>query len=117
MIKTYLKCYAYLLGLVIFLTLILSIINYFFKLPTTIIKIIIPIISMLISSFILGKNTKEKAYLEGIKFSSIYLIFITIIKLILKTNFNYKTIIIYIAIVLTSLIGSTIGINNKKKTV
>ena len=114
MIKNYLKSYLYLFSSIIILTLILSILNYFFILPSYIIKIIIPIVSMLISSIILGKNTKEKAYLEGTKFSLIYIIFITIIKLILKTNFNFKTIIIYIVLIFTSIIGSTIGINSKK---
>lgn len=115
MLKNYLKCYGYLISLIIIMTLILSIINYFINIPSNIIKIIIPIISLLTSSIILGKNTKEKAYIEGIKFSSIYIIIITILKLILKTDFNFKIIIIYILLIFTSIIGSTIGINIKKK--
>ena len=39
------------------------------------IKVIIPIISILYSSIILGKNSNNKAYLEGIKFALIYIIF------------------------------------------
>ena len=76
---------------------------------------IIPIISIFISSIILGKVTKEKAYLEGLKFSTIYLIIISILKLILKLPFNYKTIIMYLVIIITSIIGLIIGINTKKK--
>ena len=114
MIKNYLKSYAYLFGIIIISTIFLSIINYFIKLPTTTIKIIIPIIAIFISSIILGKNSKEKAYLEGLKFGGIYLIFTTIIKLLIKNNFNYKTIIIYISMILSSIIGSMIGINLKK---
>ncbi len=115
MIKKYLKSYAYLFSIIIILTIILSILNYFIKLPTNIIKIVIPIIAMLISSYMLGKNVKEKAYLEGTKYSAIYLIFITIIKIILKTTWNYKVIIIYFLILFTGIIGATICINNKKK--
>ena len=114
MLKKYLKCYGYLLGIIIILTLILSIVNYFVNLPTGTIKIIIPIISMLIASFILGKDTKEKAYLEGIKVSVIYIIITIILKLVLKTDFNYKVLIIYIVLIITGIIGSTIGINTKK---
>ena len=114
MIKKYLKCYGYLLGIIIILTLLLSITNYFINLPVNTIKIIIPIISILISCIILGKNTKEKAYLEGIKFSCIYIFFTLLIKIVLKAPFNYKTIIICIAIILTSIIGSMIGINSKR---
>lgn len=115
MLKNYLKCYGYLIILITIMTLILSIISYFFNTTSNIIKIIIPILSLLISSIILGKNTKEKAYIEGIKFSLIYIIIITILKFILKTNFNYKVIIIYILMILTSIVGSTIGINLQRK--
>lgn len=114
MLKKYLKCYTYLISLILILTTIFSIINYFLPIKPTIIKIIIPILSILVSSIILGKNTKELAYLEGIKFSIIYLIFLTILKFILKTPFNYKVIIMYLSLIITSIIGSTIGINTKK---
>ena len=115
MLKTYLKSYGYLFGIIIILTIILSIINYFINIPSNTIKIIIPILSLFVSSIILGKNVKTKAYLEGIKFSSLYLIFITILKFILKTEFNYKVIIMYIVLLITSVIGSMIGINIPKK--
>lgn len=114
MFKNYLKSYIYLISSLIILTTLFSIITYLIPIKTTIIKILIPIISILISSFILGKNTKSKAYLEGIKFSLIYLIFTTILKLILKTSFNYKVFIIYLLLTLSSIIGSTIGINTRK---
>ena len=114
MIKKYLKCYGYLFGMIIILTLLLSIINYFVKVPANTISLIIPIISMLVGSFMLGKNTKEKAYLEGIKFSSIYIVLTIIFKLLMKMDFNYKVVIMYIAMLLTSIIGATIGINTKK---
>ena len=115
MLKNYLKSYGYLIGLTIIMTLILSIINNFINTPLNIVKVIISIISILISSIILGRNTKEKAYIEGIKFSVIYLALTTIIKLILKSNINIKTIIIYLILIFTSIIGSMIGINTKKK--
>ena len=113
MIKKYLKCYGYLLGIIIVLTLLLSIINYFINLPANTIKIIIHIISMFIASYILGKNTKEKAYLEAIKFSGVYIIIISIFKILLKTSFNYKVFIIYITLIISAIIGATIGINKR----
>lgn len=115
MLKSYLKSYLILFGLILVLTIILSLINYFFLLPLNIFKIIIPILSIFISSIILGRNVVKKAYLEGIKFSSLFLIIVTIIKLILKDPFNYKVIIMYLSIILTSIIGLIIGINTKKK--
>ena len=63
MIKNYLKCYGYLFGMIIVMTLILSLINYFVKIPSTVIKILIPIISLFISSVFLGKSIQEKGYI------------------------------------------------------
>ena len=96
MLKIYLKSYLYLFSMIIILTLILSIINYFIPIPTNIIKLLIPIISMFISSIILGKQTKAKAYLEGLKFSSIYLIISIIISIITNNSFTIKLIISYL---------------------
>ena len=115
MLKKYLKSYIYLFGLILLLTTITSIINYFITIPITTIKIIIPIISIFISCIILGNNTSSKAYLEGIKFSSIYIILTIILKFIFNTNFNYKSLIMYIVLIISSIIGSMIGINTKRK--
>lgn len=116
MIKNYLKSYGYLIILLLALTLITSVISYIFNISLNITKLIIPIISMFISTIILGKNIKEKGYLEGIKYSSLFLLLISIIKLIVKSNFNYKVIIMYIALVITSIIGASIGINLKRNS-
>ena len=116
MIKNYLKSYGYLIILLLALTLITSVISYIFNISLNITKLIIPIISMFISTIILGKNIKEKGYLEGIKYSSLFLLLISIIKLIVKSNFNYKVIIMYIALIITSIIGASIGINLKRNS-
>ena len=116
MLKNYLKSYLYLFTSIIILTLILSIINYFFTMPTKVIKLLIPIISILISSIILGKNTKSKAYLEGIKFTSIYIILSIIISIITKNTFNFKLILCYILLLLSGVVGSMIGINLSKNS-
>ena len=114
MFKKYLKSYLYLLGLIIILTIIISLMNSLLSKNFTIIKIIVPIISMLVSSTFLGKSIKEKAYLEGIKFSTIYIIIVTISKLIMKESFNYKVIIMYFLLIFAGVIGSMVGINLKK---
>lgn len=116
MIKNYLKSYGYLFGLILIFSIILSVINYFIPLPANIFKIIIPIISLFVASIILGKGMKEKGYIEGIKFSVIYLTFITILKFIFHTGFNFKVFLMYIIFVFSSVIGSMIGINMKKES-
>ncbi len=113
--KKYLISYAYLLCTIIILTLLLSIINYFIKVPSNIIKIIIPIVSMLYSSIILGKNSTKKAYIEGIKFSIIYIIFIFLFSILIKNKIQINIILYYLILILTSMFGSVIGINLKKK--
>ena len=115
MIKTYLKNYLYLIIIIVIFNIILSILNYIFPFNNTIFLISILPISMFITCILLGKNCKEKAYLEGIKFSIIYLIINTLFILLIKTNFTYKTTIIYILIILSSILGSMIGINLKKE--
>lgn len=115
MIKTYLKSYLYLFAIIILLTIILSLTNYFIPYDNTILLICIPTLSLFISSILLGKCCKQKAYLEGIKFSSGYLLLITIFKLLIHSEFNYKVIIIYILLLLSSIIGCMLGINLKKE--
>jgi len=116
MLKNYLKSYLYLFISILSLTIIFTIINYFFPKGTNFLKIIIPIISILISSIILGRNTKSKAYLEGLKFASIYIIFSLILFIIFKNTFTIKIIILYLIELLTGIIGSMIGINIRKKS-
>lgn len=116
MFKTYLKCYGYLIILIIFMSLILSTLSYLFNKEFIIIKNIIPYISLLISTIILGKNSNKLAYLEGIKFSIIYLIISIILTLIFKYTFNYKIIIYYLTVMISCVLGSMIGINIKKKS-
>ena len=81
MLKNYLKSYLYLFSSILILTIILSLLNYFLTFPTKIIKLLIPIISIFISSIILGESSKEKAYLEGLKFTSLYIILSIIISI------------------------------------
>ena len=116
MLKIYLKSYAYLFASIIILTIILSTINYFYIFPTKVIKILIPIISILISTVILGKNTKSKAYLEGLKFTTLYIIISIIISIIFKNSFTFKLILCYLLQLLSGIIGSMIGINLTKKS-
>ena len=114
MLKHYLKYFSILLISIIIPIFILTIFNYFEIINNTnILKLIITLISIFINSFFLGKNSKSKGYIEGLKFGIIFIIFITLINLILVNEFSLKIIIYYILILITSITGSTIGINKK----
>ena len=114
MLKNYLKYFSILLISIIIPIFILTIFNYFEIINNTnILKLIIILISILINSFYLGKNSKSKGYIEGLKFGIIFIIFITLFNLILVNEFSLKIIIYYLLILITSMVGSTIGINKK----
>ncbi|MCI6266293.1 MAG: TIGR04086 family membrane protein [Erysipelotrichaceae bacterium] len=97
-------------------TLFLTIFNYFSLLKPSIIsilKLIIPIFAIFISSYRLGKQSEKKGYIEGLKLGSlIIIIFLTLVLLLDK--FSLKSLIYYLILLLTSILSSMIGINRKK---
>lgn len=115
MFKIYLKSYLYLIISLLSLTIIFTIINYLIPTNTNILKLLITPISILISTTILGKSVSKKAYLEGIKFTSIYIIFSILIFILFKNKFNFLLIIIHLINLTIGIIGSMIGINLKNK--
>lgn len=117
MIIKYLKFFGFNILSIIIFTFILTIFNYFELINNNIInvfKLIIVLLSIFINSYILGKNSKSKGYLEGLKFGIIFIIFILVYNLLFIKVFSIKILIYYILILITSIVASTIGINRKK---
>jgi len=86
--------------------------NYFNILNYNITKIFLKIIiyfSIFIGSFLFGKTIKNKAWLEGIKFSLFYVILFLILN-----GFSMINILYYISFIISSILGSILGINTKK---
>ena len=110
-----------LLWMIISLLLSLIFINtlYYFNFISTntykILEIIIFIINIFISAYILGKNTTQKGYLEGIKYSLIIISLFILLTLLINEPFKLKILIYYLIIIITSILGSTMGINRKKE--
>ena len=75
---------------------------------------IIPFISLFIGSFILGKNTNNKGFIEGIKFGSIFIVLFILLNIILKLGFTKESIILYMIMIISSMTGSILGINKRK---
>ena len=117
-IKNYLKTFLYTIIPILTITLLLTISNYFGIINYSAFKVLEYItifISIFIASFILGKNSKKKALIEGLKYSLIVVIFMLLLNLIAYSNpFNIKILIYYSMIIATSVVGSIIGINKKK---
>lgn len=117
-IKKYGKRLIFTIISIIISLFILTILYYFNIISSNtnkILKIIIILSNIFISSFILGKNTPSKGYLEGIKLSFLILPIFIIFSLITST-LKFKVIIYYLIISITSILGSMIGINRKKES-
>lgn len=113
--------YKYIKSLIIFLTSIVTIpifltIFNLFKLKTNrIMIIIIGAILMFIIGLILGKQSESKGYLNGLLLSVITILLLVITSLIFKFPLNINTLIYYVILIITTVLGSMIGINKKTK--
>lgn len=118
---TYLKKYGLrilytFLTIIILLTIITGL--YYFNLINNntykIFKIIIVIISILINSFILGKISLNKGYLEGIKLGLMIITIFFILTLVSSNSLNLSILLYYFILLITSIFGSMFGISRKK---
>lgn len=104
------------LGLEFILLIVLTLINvilYYFNIISSniysIFKIMIFIVSFLVSGIYISKKSNKKFYLEGLKIAVINIIIFLLISLITKYNFNLKQLLYYLCIVLTTMFGSILG--------
>lgn len=112
----YLKIYSYTFIAIIISILIiasLSYINVISDYTSYIIKDIILLIIVAISSLFLGKKKEKKGYLEGLKFGSLISLTLLLLRIIIKRNIILKKILFYLLIIISSIFGSIIGINKK----
>lgn len=113
------KALLYSIGTILILTFVVTLLNYvniFSYKIVVIFKIIIPILSIFIGGLVMGKNSTNKGWLEGIKYGIIFIIILCIMNyLILRTGFKIQDLIYYLIITLASSFGSIIGINYKKE--
>ena len=105
----------YIIISILVLTFIMTTLSYFNIIGdkfVSILKIIIPVISLFIGGFYLGKKSNKKGWLEGLKLSLIFLILLIIFEfLALDKSFEFKSLLYYIIIISSCIFGSIIGIN------
>lgn len=97
-------------------TFILTLLNYFNLIPNkilSILKLLLPLISIFIISYKLGKQSKKNGYLEGLKIGFIIVILFIILVLLLD-KFMLKSCVYYLILILSSIMGSMVGINKRK---
>ena len=112
----YLK--GFLVFLVPFLTLLLitTILYYFDILNNQVIKyfkIVIILLSAFSSGFYIGMKSTSKGYLSGLKLSASIVLLFLIINLLTK-GFKWYHLVYYLIIIVTTSLGSMLGINKKQ---
>ena len=113
--------YKYIKSLIIFLSSLiiipafLTIFNLLKINTSRILIIIIGSILMLIVGFITGKSSNSKGYLNGLIVSVISIIILLLLSLIFGFKLNINSLIYYVVLVVSTTLGSMIGINIKSK--
>ena len=113
----YLKNISISIGLVFFLTFIMTLLNYLNIIGSnliTVIKIFILIFSLFISGLYIEKKTNKQGWLEGLKLSLLFLILLILFEyLFLDNHFEFKNILYYLIISISCIFGSMIGISKR----
>ena len=120
----YLKNIIFSLGIVLatifvfsFMLTLLSYLNIISNSLTTIFKMLIPIISVLASSIVMGINSTKKGWLEGLKLGILICILLFTFNILgLNNKFKIGQLLFYGILIFTSIVGSMIGITKKKNT-
>lgn len=104
--------------LTLLLTFIITLLNYINVIGINFVNIfsyIVPFISFLIGSFILGKKSLSKGWLEGLKLGliSIFILFIFNF-LAFDSSLTINNIILYATVFISNVLGGMFGINIKK---
>lgn len=77
-------------------------------------KIMSVIINIFIGGFIIGLNSNQKGYLNGL-FLGLIIVSILFLFSVFSLNLQFKLIIYYLVILTSSCLGGTVGIRKKKK--
>lgn len=114
-LKTSAKVIGIMTGILLFFALFITFLNYFNiigKKTVTIFEIIGPILTLFIGGFLIGKESKQKGWLEGLKLAIIFLVIITLFNYLgLRNHLEMKNLIYYLILTTTCMFGSMIGIN------
>lgn len=68
-----------------------------------------------VASFYTAKNIGDKGYLVGLIIGTVVFLVITLLSIIFGNGFSINTLFHFIIIILSSLVGGILGVNNKHK--
>ncbi len=106
---------ASLLGITLLITL-LHYINWIGTKTLSFLEILTPLIALFLGGFAVGKRSKQKGWLEGLKLGALFLIILILFQYLgLQMKFSIKNILFYALIMISCVFGSMLGINKKGK--
>ena len=112
------SCYLLMIPFFLIMTFLITILSYFDIINLTftkILKLLIPIFTIILGSFKMGKLSTKKGYLQGLYLGLSFVFLTIIINLIIFSTFNTKSIIYYLILILTSMLGGMLGISKKNQ--
>ena len=112
----YIKSLIIFLSSIVTIPIFLTIFNLLKFNTNRILIIIMGAILMFTMGLVLGKKCESKGYLHGLLLSVISILILVIVSLLFKFPLNINTLIYYVILVLSTIVGSMLGINKKTKT-
>jgi len=112
-----LKKYIILSSILLIIISILSLIYLFSNISYNLISsilIIIYFIFFIILSFLITKNRKSKGIVSGLKIGLISILIMLVLSFIFKNQLSIKTILYYIIILFSNLVGAILSKNIKR---
>ncbi len=117
-LKNIAKSLLYTFSITIFSIFIITILNYFNIINGKILSvfmILIIISALFVGGYLIGKNSKQNGWLEGIKLSLIIIAILALFNYLgLKKEFHLTQIIYYLILTIACTLGSMVGINKRK---
>lgn len=112
--------FGFIISILFVFTFLITVMSYFNIISnsiTTVFKMIIPILSLFVGGFITGKKSSKKGWLEGLKLGTIFCIILILFNILgLNNKFEFSNVLFYIILIISSIVGSMIGINGKTNT-
>lgn len=112
-ILKYLKSMIIPLGIVFIFPILLGILNLLGVQTSKVVILVVMAIGTFISGFYLGKNSLKKGYLRGALLGIILSLVLFLFSLLFKNTYTFSSLIYYIIIIISSMIGASLGIQKK----
>ena len=116
-LKNLVICFGLVIGIIFVFTFLVTLLSYFNIMNdsvTTVFKMIIPILSMLASGIVMGRNSSQKGWLEGLKLGLMVCVLLMLFNMLgLGNGFKIGNVLFYTILTFSSIVGSMIGISRK----